>query len=141
MRIYFSGSISGGREYVEMYREIGKILSDLNHEILTEHILDTNLTNCGEDRNAQEIFERDVEMLRESEVIIAEITTPSHGVGYEIALGVEWGKPILCLINADRKNKRISAMIEGNAPDKLTLEEYTLENLREIIVEFLNKIN
>ena len=137
MKIYFSGSISGGREYLPVYIEIGKILKNLNHTILTEHILDPSLKSTGEERNPKEVFSRDIEMLRESEVIIAEISTPSHGVGYEIALGIEWGKPILCLVDKERKNKKISAMIEGNVPEKVILKEYTKDHLKEIITDFL----
>ncbi len=136
MKIYFSGSISGGREYLDYYIKIGEILKNFGHEILTEHILDPLLSAQGEENNPISIFNRDIEMLKESDIIIAEISTPSHGVGYEIAIGVEIGKPIMCLLNENLKNHRISAMIEGNAPDKLIIKRYNDNNLKEIIEDY-----
>ena len=54
-----------------------------------------------------------------SEVLIAEVTVPSTGVGYEVAHAISLGKPVLCLAEA---GVPVSAMIEGNPA--LTLVRY-----------------
>jgi len=41
------------------------------------------------------IFERDVQQVRLSDVVIAEVTHASHGVGMEIMLAIELMKPLL----------------------------------------------
>jgi hypothetical protein len=41
--------------------------------------------------------------LKEADVIVAEVSTPSLGVGYEIGKAEDMGKRILCLY----KNKKI----------------------------------
>ena len=46
-------------------------------------------------------------------MIIAEVTTPSLGVGYELAFAEKLNKPILCLYQKNNKNS-LSAMISGN---------------------------
>ena len=43
------------------------------------------------------IHDRDVELLEQSDVIVAEVTQPSLGVGYELGRAVAMAKPILCL--------------------------------------------
>lgn len=50
--------------------------------------------------------------MRQADAVIAEVTNPSLGVGYEIAKAEEWGKPVLALFRED-SNRRLSAMIEG----------------------------
>ena len=49
----------------------------------------------------QEIHDRDLQWIIESDMLVAEVTIPSLGVGYEIGRAIEMGKPILCLFNTD----------------------------------------
>jgi 2'-deoxynucleoside 5'-phosphate N-hydrolase len=112
MKIYFAGSISGGRGDVETYRDIIAYLKNFG-EVLTEFIGNTSLSSLGEgDLNDKFIHDRDMDWLLRADVLVAEVTTPSLGVGYEIGRALENGKKILCLY---RKidGKRISAMIKG----------------------------
>jgi nucleoside 2-deoxyribosyltransferase len=47
--------------------------------------------------NDAEILERDLEWLSQAHVVIAEVTQPSLGVGFEIARAITLNKPVLCL--------------------------------------------
>ncbi len=121
-KIYFAGSISGGRNDIELYQALIRHL-DLYGTVLTEHIGNQNMTNLGEDTIAdREIYQRDIAWIREADVVIAEVSTPSLGVGYEISKAEELSKPVLCLYR-DRENHRLSAMVAGNP--KLTIARYT----------------
>ena len=124
MKIYFAGSIRGGREKVEDYKKIIKVLSGYG-TILTEHVADENLLNDGEKHMTdKEIYERDVAWLDESDVIIAEVTVTSLGVGYEIGYAEAKGKKILCLFHmVEGGATRTSAMVSGNR--NLTMITYT----------------
>ena len=119
MKIYFAASIRGGRDYARDYKKIISQLS-IYGQVLTEHIAENKLDDQGEDISETDIFERDTEWLRESDIIIAEVTQPSLGVGYEIALGESLGKRIVCLFKQQSGN--LSAMIKGNR--KLEVLEY-----------------
>ena len=112
MKIYFSGSISGGREYSHIYENIIEILKNYG-EVLTEHVGDKSLSNLGENKSSEYLYNRDVSFINESDVIIAEVTNPSLGVGYEIAYAEKLNKNIYCLYH-QIEGKRISAMITGN---------------------------
>ena len=61
-----------------------------------------------------EIFERDVAWIHEADFIVAEVTQPSLGVGYELGLAESVGKPIICLFR-ETEDRRLSAMIAGNS--------------------------
>jgi len=119
MKIYFAASIRGGRDYARDYKKIISQLS-IYGQVLTEHIAENKLDDQGEDISETDIFERDTEWLRESDIIVAEVTQPSLGVGYEIALGESLGKRIVCLFKQQSGN--LSAMIKGNR--KLEVLEY-----------------
>ena len=119
MKIYFAASIRGGRDYARDYKKIISQLS-IYGQVLTEHIAENKLDDQGEDISETDIFERDTKWLRESDIIIAEVTQPSLGVGYEIALGESLGKRIVCLFKQQSGN--LSAMIKGNR--KLEVLEY-----------------
>lgn len=112
MKIYFSGSIRGGRGHAEMY---ASIISELRKygEVLTEFVGDGTLTQMGSSMPSGEIYSRDVSFLRESDVVVAEVSTPSLGVGYEVAYAESLKLPIICLYR-EEDGKSLSAMIDGN---------------------------
>ena len=120
MTIYFAGSIRGGRGDQAIYEEIIDRLRRYG-TVLTEHVGDVNLSLGGENAADCDIHDRDLDWLRSADLLVAEVTTPSLGVGYEIGRAVEWGKRVICLYRpAD--GKRLSGMIAGcNA---VTVHEY-----------------
>jgi len=137
MKIYFAGSIRGGRKDAELYNQIIEYLKTLG-EVLTEHVGDTNLSHLGEKTKTQYIHDRDLKWITECNIMIAEVSTPSLGVGYEIKDAITKNKKILCLYHP-QENKSLSAMIAGslNIPNK----SYTnLDEAKQIINEFLKTI-
>ena len=112
MKIYFAGSIRGGRQKAEDYQKIIQFLSQYG-EVLTEHIGDKLLSNQGEIRSSEEIYARDVTWVDKSNIVVAEVTVPSLGVGYEIAYAEANNKKIICLYH-DIGQGKLSAMIGGN---------------------------
>lgn len=121
MTIYFAGSIRGGRGDQAIYEEIIDRLRPYGR-VLTEHIGDVNLTLGGEDAADCDIHDRDLNWLRSADVLIAEVTTPSLGVGYEIGRAVEWGKRVICLYRPSDAT-RLSGMIAGCTA--LAVHEYS----------------
>ncbi len=108
MKIYFAGSIRGGRADAELYRRIIAYIQKTDI-VLTEHVGDLSLEESLTDGA---IYARDAAWLREADLVIAECTCPSLGVGYELAYAEAQGKP--CRIFYDRSRTRLSAMLTGN---------------------------
>ena len=136
MKIYFAGSIRGGRDYQKYYHEIITQLSAYG-EVLTEHIGSTELTAAGESElSDQGIFERDVAWIEAADAIVAEVTNPSLGVGYELGKAESLGKKVLCLVNTSNP-KPLSAMVSGNS--KFTVSKYEAAyDIRRILKSFFN---
>lgn len=113
-KIYFAGSIRGGRVDAELYKQIINHLQQMGHKVLTEHVGSSNLclTEQGRDRDAA-IYEQDTAWLRESDVVIAECTCPSLGVGYELAFAERFNVPVHVFYNPSKCS--LSAMITGDS--------------------------
>lgn len=109
MNIYFAGSIRGGRQDAVLYHRIIEQLKSQGHRVLTEHVGDLNLV---ESRGDKDIYAQDTGWLRESDLLIAECTTPSLGVGYELAYAERLEKP--CHLFYDQTKCSLSAMLTGN---------------------------
>mgnify|MGYP001563338634 CR=1 FL=1 len=111
-KIYFAGSIRGGREDVDLYLQMIEHLKKYG-EVFTEHVGDRNLALLGEDNiDNTYICERDLTWIAQSDVFIAEITTASYGVGFETREAVDLKKQIL-LLYRQQEGKIFSAIGAG----------------------------
>lgn len=130
MKIYFAGSIRGGRQDQDLYLEIINILKNYG-KVLTEHIGDKNLSSYGNTHMTdEEIYTQDTNWIREADIVIAEVTATSLGVGYEIAFAESLNKRII-LLYRDEKGQGLSAMLKGNK--KLEIIIYSkVEELKNI---------
>ena len=127
MKIYFAGSIRGGREEEGTYLKLIEHLGTYG-QVLTEHVGKKGI-NISEEKNSNKfIYERDIDWLKSCNIMVADVTVPSLGVGYEIAYAESINIPILCLFNTNQK-KPLSAMILGNQ----RLECFNYTNLNEAI--------
>lgn len=121
-KLYFAGSIRGGREDAALYMRIIQGLAEAGNEVLTEHVGKASLDMMGEgDLTEQQIFERDMAWLRSSDAVVAECTVPSLGVGYELGLAESLGIPVLVLFRPST-GRSLSAMLRGNT--NFSVHEY-----------------
>ena len=111
-KVYFAGSIRGGRADAELY---GRVIRHIQkeHIVLTEHIGDLSRSKLeGVENSDVAIYEQDTAWLREADLVIAECTTPSLGVGYELAYAESHNIPVH--IFYDKSRTRLSAMLAGD---------------------------
>lgn len=138
MNIYFACSITGGREFESVYQVITRALAEDRHEVPTAHLAETGVLSMEEVIDPAEVYARDTTWIQASDALIAEVSVPSHGVGYEIgyALGLE--KPVLALY---QQGRRISKMFSGNRDPKLLVMAYdSPEQAIDIIRGFLSNM-
>lgn len=136
MKIYFAGSIRGGRTDQENYLKLIDHIKNFG-EVLTEHIGNKELTDQGENLPEKEIFARDISWIKKADVMIAEVSSPSLGVGYEISLAETLKKKILCLYKK-QEGKKLSKMLTGNPCLKIVYYS-DLEEAKIAIKNFLTK--
>jgi 2'-deoxynucleoside 5'-phosphate N-hydrolase len=136
MNIYFACSITGGREFESVYQIIARALTEGNHYVPTAHLAETGVTSVEATIDPVEVYTRDTIWIQGSDILIAEVSVPSHGVGYEIGYALSLGKPVLALYQEGRK---VSKMISGNPDPGLSVICYeSLEDMVEIIQAFLS---
>jgi nucleoside 2-deoxyribosyltransferase len=121
MNIYFACSITGGREFESVYQVLTKALLEDCHEVPTAHLAETGVTQVEAVIAPSDVYARDVAWIRSSDVLIAEVSVPSHGVGYEIGFALGLEKPVLALY---QEGKKVSKMISGNPDPNLLVKSY-----------------
>lgn len=129
MNIYFACSITGGREFEAVYQALVAALVWEGHQVPTAHLAEAGAGEREAALGPREVYARDVGWIRESDALIAEVSVPSHGVGYEIGFALNAGKPVLALY---REGRKVSKMISGNPDANLRVQPYrdTEEALR-----------
>jgi nucleoside 2-deoxyribosyltransferase len=112
--IYFAGAISGGRADVALYREIIAALEADGHRVLAGAVAAEHVTSSGEVLDSCAIFDRDLGWIAAADLLVAEVSMPSTGVGYEIASArYRVGIPVICLYRPAH-TARCTAMVAGD---------------------------
>jgi len=142
LTIYFAGSISGGRGDVGHYRQIVAALEADGHRVLAGAVAAEHVGSGGEALDSCAIFERDIGWLAEADVLVAEVSTPSTGVGYEIATArYRFQIPVICLYRP-AYTKRCTAMVSGDVGiELLEYREGDLDGLLEQLRTALRKVS
>ncbi len=124
---------------MHIYAELISYIKSLDRKVLTEHVGLIDLKVTGEvGITVKEIYERDMAWLKETDAMVAEVSTPSLGVGYEIGKLEDLGKPILCLYHA-KPDHSLTAMIAGS-PHVKVVNYNTLDEAKAAITEFLDSL-
>lgn len=136
MNIYFACSITGGREFEAVYQAIVRALVEDGHVVPTAHLAESGVVAVEAAIEPKEVYERDMAWIRGCDVLIAEVSVPSHGVGYEIGFSLALGKPVLALF---REGRKVSKMIGGNPDPNLFVTCYATP--QEAVTEIRKFIN
>jgi 2'-deoxynucleoside 5'-phosphate N-hydrolase len=138
MNVYFSCSLTGGRQDEAAYAAIVSYLIEQGHQVPTAHLASPDVMALERVVNPQEVFHRDIAWIGACHAVIAEVSTPSHGVGYEIAYALREGKPVLCCYD---QRATVSKMILGNTTPGLVVQAYAgEEDLLAAIATFLHTV-
>lgn len=142
LTIYFAGAISGGRGDVAHYRQIVAALERDGHRVLAGAVAAEQVGSDGERIESAAIFDRDMGWIADADVLVAEVSVPSTGVGYEIATArYRRGTPVICLYRP-AYTKRCTAMVSGDRG--IDLIEYDdaaemLSRLRSALAKYTTK--
>jgi nucleoside 2-deoxyribosyltransferase len=135
MNIYFSCSITGGREDEVVYQAIVDTLLADGHTVPTAHLASDEVLALEDLADPLDVYTRDLIWIDDCEAVVAEVSTPSHGVGYEIAYALSIRKPVLCLYKA---GQTISKMLLGNTHPTFTIRTYqTPEEATQAVRAFI----
>ena len=139
MHIYCAGPIRGDRSYAKFFFQMIILVQELGHIPLTELIPGSDGAKPSDSDDAS-IYRRDLDWLDRADALVAEVSAPSLGVGYEIGYALHLRKiPVLCLRHRSVEN--LSAMLTGNREELLTVESYgSVEEMEEKVRKFLEAL-
>jgi nucleoside 2-deoxyribosyltransferase len=128
MRIYLACTVRGDRASQPAVRAIVECLERHGHEVLTAHLLRDDVEQAEAALSEAEVYERDVRWLQACDVLVAEASGSSYGVGFEVgyvlADAATTGKRVFLLYD-ERKRASISRMVLGNTHANCTIFGYT----------------
>ena len=136
MKIYVSGSIYGGTQKIDTYKILIEELEKYG-EVLNRQIADPNVIANEVYQKDEDIFADLEEKLIIADILIAEVSTPALGVGYELGFADKLNKKIIAIYD-EIYTPKVTTMIRGNKRIKLIpyqrIEEIT-NNLDKLLFE------
>ena len=140
INVYFTASASHNGELIPYYKKILDFIKINSVNIVSgEQVTDRKLLDDDKKLTAEQIYNREKFFIGEADVVIAEASKPSLGVGSEIVYALSQDKPILVLVMAGYEDK-ISPMVTGNPSENLYIEYYKKEDYKNIIKRFIKNI-
>jgi nucleoside 2-deoxyribosyltransferase len=140
MKVYFACAIVGGRQDEATYRQIAEALLEDGHDVPTA--ANAGVPGRGSlepNMDPAAVYSRDTAWIDDSDTLVAEVSTPSHGVGYEISYALEHGKPVLCIF---RRGAKVSKMITGNRMPGLQVADYAdTQEAVDVVRNFLANLS
>jgi hypothetical protein len=136
MNIYFTASVSAKNKYLIEYKNIIGYLETLGHTVTSKHITDITESQIQEESREEILrFQTKVEQwIKKCDCIIADTSFPSVSVGYEIALALRIGKPILVFYGEGGP----PSLLTYYKDEKLITEKYSDAHYKDIIENFIN---
>lgn len=137
IRVNLIASRGDVRENIDNLREIVKLIKDENHEIVRDWIDDAYEKQSQQKTTAAdwtEIYRGNLESIAKSDIIIAETTNNSFGVGYQIAVATHQKKPILLLRH---ERAQADAFATGIVDPWVKRVTYNDDNLKQHVHDFL----
>ena len=148
MKIYFAAPIRGDRSKIETNKFIVELIKEFGHEVLTEHTIreKKKLVEIEDNFGHANIYQRDMNWLKECDLMIAEASTPSFGVGYEAGylLGIsnsfdKNNRKVIILYDKNIE-KKVSALAIGNSDSNAVVYGYkNEEDIRNFLKDYLQQ--
>lgn len=137
MRIYLACTVRGDRTGTAAGRVIRDRLQHHGHEVLTTHLLADDVERAESALTEADVYRRDLAWLSSCDVLVAEASGSSYGVGFEVGYvtgrAATTGQRVLLLYSEERRSA-ISRLISGNCDESCTTVGYvSLDDLAAII--------
>ncbi len=116
MNIYLACTVRGDRSSTAAARHVSDLLSSRGHTILTTHLLADNVEQAERALANEDVYRRDLAWLDRCDVLVAEASGSSYGVGFEVGYVLgraeQSGQRALVMYDVSRQDN-ISRLISG----------------------------
>ncbi len=117
MVIYLACTVRGDRGAVAAARVLADWFEAAGHTVLTRHLLEDNVEQAESALTERQIFERDMAWLHAADLLVAEASGSSYGVGFEVGYVLgraeRTGQRVL-LLYSEARRPAVSRLIAGN---------------------------
>lgn len=125
---------------VETLRKIGKMIQKQGHNVLDDWVeaayeLRVNKKESGAAADWASIYKTNLENIAKADVVIAETSYDTLGVGYQIAIAAQQKKPILLLRHSIAKTDVFATGIADSWIKSAVYDEETLESILEAFLQ------
>jgi nucleoside 2-deoxyribosyltransferase len=125
--IYLACTVRGDRTAVAPLKILAASLERAGHTIVTKHLLDDSVDAAESALTERAVYERDIAWLDACDVLVADASGSSFGVGFEVGYVLgrsdRTNQRVILLYQADRRD-RISRLIVGNAHSRCRVVPY-----------------
>ena len=142
-KAFFACSMRGGHDVVsqEVLKQIPDALKEIGLELMSRHQTQDGIIQEEDQKTTVAIHDRDYAWLKRCNIVVAEISNPSLGVGAEISDAIHLEKPVLGLYQMPED--KISAYIRGKLegyPMGSHAQYKDLDDLKRIAREFADSV-
>ena len=139
MRIYFGFTMAGDRSSIDSARQIVEFLDRKGYEVLTRHLVNDDARQADQKLGPQQVFNRDMAWLAESEIFIGEVSGSSFGMGYEAGYVLGSSDKRVVMFYRREIHHKISFLITGNTHPNCSLHPYSsFDEIEEVLSELLS---
>jgi len=134
MNIFFVASLMGREEHNANYLDICKTCERLGHTVISDHVFKQSLQKLQSfnDLAFEKQYQKLVSQIKESDVLIAEITYSSTTAGVLISVALQNHLPVLLL-----HQKQYLGLVIGDANRLIQIKTYSKKNLEKILRTFI----
>ena len=137
IKIYFAGAISAGRELQPTYQSMVDFIHERGGDVLSAHVAKAEVLTGESKLTDSEIFSRNLQFIIDCDGMVAEVTKPSLGVGFEIAEALHRNKPVICFC---QKGIFLTRMLTGNPASNLSIQFYEQQEWQTPLEDFLQSL-
>jgi nucleoside 2-deoxyribosyltransferase len=143
MNVYLACTVRGHRGGVAAARALADLIERHGHTVLTRHLLEDDVDAAEAALTEREVFARDLRWLESADLLIAEASGSSYGVGFEVGYVLgragETQQHVLLLYDCARRS-HVSRLIAGATHDACTTYAYNdSDDLMTFVGEYLNR--
>lgn len=137
MKIYFTASLRGKKEFGESYLKIVRLLEEDGYTVYSDHILKTDFEDVeSQDKDTvKRAYRKLGEEIKKSDIFVAEVSTQSLSVGHEISEAMTMNKPVVIFYTGDHR----PSLLFGADYEKLQIVQYDKGNLSELLTKAIEE--
>ncbi len=141
MKVFFAASQRGKRYFVEEYKAIYELLSQLGYSHLDQTLIKTKSDEFydGLDKGGRDayvnFYNRNVKYLQEADINIFECSLHSLSIGFMVQKSLEYVKPTIVLY----LEGKTPYFLAGNKEENLIVKSYNANNLKKVLSEALEE--